>query len=93
MNNAVSGVNIAVKLNEFYEFQKAYALLLGVMGKVGYNGYRTSIFLKKCFKDPRNLKLILRATRLAHVLTLYNQEKKVYKDFVAEMVAAGVKQY
>ena len=33
------GVNIAIRLSEFYEFQKAYLLLLGVLKQVGYSSY------------------------------------------------------
>ena len=46
---AKNGVNIAIKLDEFYEFQKAYLLLLGVLYKVGYSSYRMQIAMNKAF--------------------------------------------
>lgn len=90
---AMSGVNIAIKLNEFYEFQKAYALLLGVLHKVGYNGYRTGIFLKKCIVNPANLKLLFRVKSMAHAISVYNRENKIFKEFKNHMVETGVEQY
>jgi hypothetical protein len=90
---ALSGVNIAIKLNEFYEFQKAYALLLGVLHKVGYNGYRTGIFIKKCILTPANLKLLFRVKSVVHVISIYNRENKTFKEFKQKMINEGVTQY
>ena len=52
---AKSGINIAIKFTELYEFQKAYALLLGVLNKTGYNPYRTGWAIKKAIVQFGNV--------------------------------------
>lgn len=45
------GVNVAVKFSGFSDFQKAYALLLGVLHKIGYSGYRLGIVTEKALEQ------------------------------------------
>ena len=78
---ALSGVNIAIKFNEFYEFQKAYALLLGVLHQVGYNSYRTGIAINKAIVNWKNLKQLYHIKTVAHLIKTYWHEKKKYDEF------------
>ena len=73
---ASKGINIAIKFNEFYELQKAYALLLGVLTKVHYNSYRTGIAIGKSIKSWGNvLKAATHPTTTYHVVQTYLREK------------------
>lgn len=82
---ALAGVNIAIKFSEFYEFQKAYALLLGVLHKVGYNPYRSGIAIKKAIINWRNLPQLLHIKTVAHVLSIYKSEKEKYNRLQSEI--------
>jgi hypothetical protein len=82
---AESGVNIAVKFAEFYEFQKAYALLLGVLHKVNYNSYRMGIALQKAIINWRNLPKLLEVRTVAAVSKMYWDEKKKF-DAIEDIV-------
>lgn len=77
---AGSGVNIAVKFASFYELQKAYALFLGVLSKVGYNSYRMSIVLKKAIVNIRHLPKILHIQTVKHVVATYYNEHKLFNE-------------
>lgn len=82
---ALSGVNIAIKFSEFYEFQKAYALLLGVLHKVNYNSYRTGIAIGRAIKNWNNLPKILEIETVSHVVKTYWHEHKQYKKIKKQL--------
>lgn len=77
---AVTGVNIAIKFNEFYEFQKAYALLLGVLHKTGYSSYRSNIIISKAINNWKNIKNIVHIGTVTHLTKLYSQQKSKYNQ-------------
>lgn len=77
---ASSGINIAIKFSEFYEFQKAYALLLGVLHKVNYNSYRSGIAIGKAFKNWKNISALLHVQTTAYVVQQYFKEKAKSKN-------------
>jgi predicted unusual protein kinase regulating ubiquinone biosynthesis (AarF/ABC1/UbiB family) len=79
---ALSGVNIAVKFNEFYEIQKAYSLLLGVLYRVHYHPYRIEIIIRKAvLRLSSLLKSITNPSIVWHVLKTYYNEKKKFNEF------------
>lgn len=73
---ATNGVNVAVKFNEFYEFQKAYALLLGVLKDVGYSGYRTSTILSRVFSPANNLGQLTNLGSILKIGTFYLEQAR-----------------
>lgn len=75
---AKSGINIAVKFTEFYEFQKAYVLLLGVLKKTGYGSYRISIVMKKALRNWKNIPQLLNLSTTVHAVKIYNRENTEY---------------
>lgn len=79
---AKSGINIAVKFTEFYEFQKAYALLLGVLKKTGYGSYRISIVMKKALKNWKNISQLLNLSTTVHAVKIYNRENTIYNELI-----------
>jgi hypothetical protein len=62
-----------------YELQKAYALLLGVLHKVGYNSYRTNIAISKAIKNWRLIPKLLEIGTVRHFVESYNEQKKIFK--------------
>ena len=87
---AVSGINIAIKFSEFYEFQKAYALLLGVLHKVGYNPYRSGIAIKKAIINWRNLPQLMHIKTVAHVVSVYKTEKEKYDNLETKIGSINI---
>lgn len=86
---ALSGVNIAIKFNELYEFQKAYALLLGVLHKTGYNSYRTGIAINKAILTWSNIPALLNISTMKHVISSYWREHKKYDKMTGANGTAG----
>ena len=82
---ALSGVNIAIKFNEFYEFQKAYALLLGVLHKVGYNSYRTNIAIRKAIINWSNIPELVHVGTVSHLTQSYINQRNKYNDFKQQL--------
>lgn len=82
---ATNGVNIAIKFNELYEFQKAYALLLGVLHKVHYNSYRSSIMITKAIKNLGNITKLSKISTVTHAISIYNREKNLNKNFLLSL--------
>lgn len=78
---ASNGVNVAIKFNEFYEFQKAYALLLGVLYKVHYPGYRSGMAIKKSILNLSNIAELRHLSTISHVTKTYFDQKSIYKNF------------
>lgn len=72
---AISGINVAIKFAEFYELQKAYALLLGVLSKCGYNSYRMGIALKHAILTLQHWKKLRHVSTISHIVKLYVSER------------------
>ena len=83
---AKSGVNIAIKFSDFYEFQKAYALLLGVLSKVGYNSYRSGLAIRKAIVNWKNIPELIHVKTVAHVTKTYLSEKSKFGTTVEQLV-------
>jgi len=87
---ALSGVNIAIKFNEFYEFQKAYALLMGVLHKTGYNSYRTGIAINKAIINWKNITELKNIGTVSHVIKTYWTEHNKFNDFKKELLETNI---
>lgn len=74
------GINIAIKFNDFYEFQKAYALLLGVLHKVGYNSYRASIAMRKAIANVHHIKKLIHVKMVSQAIKTYVIEHKKFNE-------------
>jgi hypothetical protein len=84
---ALSGVNIAIKFNELYEFQKAYALLLGVLHKVGYNSYRANIAVHRAIVTWENIPELFHIRTVEHFVNSYRDQRNKYKEFKKKLSA------
>lgn len=79
---ALAGTNVAIKFSEFYELQKAYALLLGVLSKTNYSSYRIAHMTKRAIMDIKNA-----GPALSHIgttinlTTIYFREKNIYNEY------------
>jgi hypothetical protein len=82
---ALSGVNIAIKFNEFYEFQKAYALLLGVLYKVKYNPYRTGIAIRKAIVNWKNIPELMHISTVTHFIKSWTNQRNIFNEFKKHM--------
>jgi len=78
---ALSGVNIAIKFNELYNIQKAYALLLGVLHKVHYNSYRMNIALNRAIKNWKNITALQHVGTVTHLVKSYYDQKNKHNEF------------
>jgi len=76
---ASNGTNVAIKFNEFYEFQKAYTLLLGLLSQTGYSPFRTNIMLKKSMLSWSLLPKLVNVDTVVHLLKIYNTENAKYE--------------
>jgi septum formation topological specificity factor MinE len=74
------GVNIPVKFSEFNEFQKAYALLMGVVAKTGYNGYRTGKAINAGIVNVSHIVHATKVIAVKNILSLYLTEKSKYDE-------------
>lgn len=84
---ANNGVNVAIKFSEFYDFQKAYALMLGVLMATGYSSYRVSMAISKGIKSMGNLmKLITSPSLLMFIVRLYSEESRKFKEIVTGQI-------
>lgn len=86
---AVNGVNVAIKFNEFYEFQKAYALLLGVLHQVGYNTYRANIAIGRAVKRLGNIPELAHLSTVSYASKIYWRERDLYKKIIEELGKRG----
>ena len=77
---ATSGINVPIKMSEFYEFQKAYALLLGVLASVGYHSYRSGIAIKKAIVNFENIGKITEVGTISNVVKAYWRESSEFKE-------------
>lgn len=80
---ATSGVNVAIKFAELNELQKAYALLLGVLAKTGYNSYRMSMAIKTGVLSWGHLPKLLNVGTTYNILTSYWNESSKYGDLLS----------
>lgn len=69
-------VNVAIKLHEFYEFQKAYLLLLGLLAKANYPGHRLAVCMDMAVGNIDYLRLD-KIAPLAKAAIILNREKKI----------------
>ncbi|AYV76736.1 MAG: hypothetical protein Terrestrivirus13_2 [Terrestrivirus sp.] len=75
-----SGVNVATTFGEFYELQKAYSLLLGVLYKTGYSSYRTGIAMKKAILTWSNIPELLHLKTTIAVSKKYLEESSKFEE-------------
>lgn len=76
---ASNGTNVAIKFSEFYEFQKAYGLLLGVLHKTGYSPFRTNIVIRKSIVNWSTLlPKITHVDTITHLIQVYWRESNKY---------------
>jgi hypothetical protein len=75
---ATNGVNIAIKFNEFYQLQKAYALLLGSLSQMKYNPYRFGIVLRNMILRFEHLVEARHITLAAQVAVLFWKQRNEY---------------
>lgn len=76
---AINGVNIAIKFNELYEFQKAYSLVLGVLKSTNYNPHRIGIAMKKAIVNLQHAKKLLNITVVVDMVKTWWKEYQGYK--------------
>ena len=84
------GVNVAIKFSEFYEFQKAYSLLIGVLYKVHYNSYRNGIAMKKAILNLGNLTELANIGAVATIIKSYWTESSKFDDIEEEIEEKGI---
>lgn len=77
---ATSGVNVAIKFAELNELQKAYALLLGVLAKTGYNSYRMGMAIKTGVLSWGHLPKLLNVGTTYTILSAYWKESSKYGE-------------
>jgi hypothetical protein len=77
---ASSGINVAIKFAELNEIQKAYALLLGVLAKTGYNSYRMSLAIKTGVLTWGHLPKITNVTTAYNLIKYYWNESSRYEE-------------
>ena len=78
---ALCNVNLAVKFNEFYEFQKAYALLLGVLHKIHYNQYRANIVIEKSIIGISKLHVLKHIGKSFGIVEFYTNQLELQNKF------------
>lgn len=76
---AQSGVNVAIKFTDFYEFQKAYALLLGVLSKTGYNSSRIGMSARKAIVQLSNVPLS-QPRKIYELWSKWDEQSKLYDE-------------
>jgi len=77
---ASSGINVPIKLSDFYEFQKAYLLLLGVLKGVNYDSHRSGIAIKKAIVNFENINKVTEFTTMSHVIKKYYDERANFNE-------------
>ena len=75
-----SGVNVATTFGQFYELQKAYSLLLGVLYKTNYSSYRTGIAMKRAILAWSNIPELLHLKTTIAVSKKYLEESNKYGE-------------
>ncbi|AFX92287.1 putative protein kinase-like protein [Megavirus courdo11] len=77
-----NGINIAIRFNEFYEFQRAYLLLVNVLKSVNYDDYRMSNIINKAIINWRNLPELFHLKTTIGATKIYFRERKLYNDIL-----------
>ena len=77
-------MNIAIKFTDFYEFQKAYALLLGVLSKTGYNSARIGMAARKAIVQFSNVPFS-KPGKIYDLWTKWDKQSNVY-DYLQERI-------
>ena len=75
---AQSGINIAIKFGEFYQLQKAYVLLLGVLKQTEYSTHRINIIMHRAIVNWQHLPQLLKVQTTYHVIKTFWAEKKKF---------------
>ena len=83
---ATSGINVAIKFAELNEIQKAYALLLGVLSKTGYNSYRMSLAIKTGVLTWGHLSKITNVTTAYNLIKYYWNESSRYEELKQKII-------
>lgn len=77
-----NGINLAIRFSEFYEFQRAYLLLVNVLKSVDYDNYRMSNIIDKAIINWKNLPELLHLKTTIRATRIYFHERKLYNDFI-----------
>ncbi|ANB50373.1 putative protein kinase [Powai lake megavirus] len=77
-----NGINIAIRFNQFYEFQRAYLLLVNVLKSVDYDDYRMSNIINKAIINWKNLPELFHLKTTIHATKIYFRERKIYNDII-----------
>jgi hypothetical protein len=79
------GVNIAIKFSQFYELQKAYSLLLGVLNNAKYNSLRTTIAMRHAIKTVKHMpKLLEELSITKDIIITYMNERNKKSEFIKQ---------
>jgi len=76
---AKSGMNVAIQFNEIFEFQKAYALLLGVLVQVKYDFTRMTHAINKAILTCEHANKLFNITGVLNIINLYKIESDKYE--------------
>ncbi|AKI80441.1 putative protein kinase-like [Acanthamoeba polyphaga mimivirus] len=79
-------INIAVRFIEFYNLQRAYCLLLGVLHKSNYSSYRLYHIISKSIINWSNLQSLFNVKNTYYLLTIYQREKAVYNKLLKQLI-------
>lgn len=85
------GVNIVVKLGEYFNFQKAYLLLNNVSKKINYDPVRFSIMLEKGVKSIKNF--YNKPELVMSSINIFKAEKNKYNKYVSDLKTSKMKKY
>lgn len=82
---AESGVNLAIKFADLYDFQKAYALILGVSKQINYDSTRMSHVINKAILNGSSIfeftaKRITYPSQLFDISSIYFREKEIFNN-------------
>jgi hypothetical protein len=83
------GVNLASKLNELFEFQKAYALLLGLLAQTHYDSSRIATIFEEIGNHKKSIiynnffSALKNSSKLMKIYKEYIKNKNLYNNFVS----------
>lgn len=82
---AKAGINVPIKFSEFYQFQKAYTLLLGVLDQVHYSSYRSGLAIKKAILNTAHINKLRHFKWVINAIRLYRTQRNKYNEFIKTM--------
>jgi hypothetical protein len=82
---AKSGINIAIKFAELNELQKAYALMLGMLAKTGYNSYRMGMAIKTAILNWDHLSKLVNVGTTINIGRIYWKELSKFNEILSEI--------